>query len=104
MDPTTRASGYTIPDADPFVYYLIANSGASASSVTLPHATARGRIIQIFISTYQGAPFPALTVLRQGTDTIRVDGANSNATSLNVGRSARFVSDGAGHWLLNGAL
>ena len=63
MAPATIAnSGYTIPDSDPYIYYLIDNSGGTygaggaggsstghPASVTLPHANAGGpgRLIMI---------------------------------------------------------
>ena len=96
-----------ISDSDRILFYLV-NNASGTVIITLPHANIAGREIWIIAMCYTGAgtcsnaandsdPGNAVTVQRQGTDTIS-DSAGS-VTSYTAARSVRLISDGNGHWI-----
>jgi hypothetical protein len=94
-------SGYTIPDTDTFMYYLVNNSGSSPGNLFLPHATVKGRqliVINANLSLTSGPD--VVQVTRQGSDLIYGSSGTSGVSSLSSQRAIFLYSDGAGKWLL----
>jgi hypothetical protein len=104
-----RNSGYTIPDSDTYLYYLVNNgigttsACGAAAALNLPHSTAvgAGRIV---IASPANVPLPTtvictqlVTVAVQSGDTLRSQGG---ASSLTAAHPITAVSDGAGHWIV----
>jgi Collagen triple helix repeat (20 copies) len=107
MDPTVRATGYTIPDTDTFLVYMM-NNPSGPVTLNLPHASAAGRRLIAMVKFHTagnavgggepgGGSDTQLTVSAQSGNTIL---SNLSGTSLGVPRIVELISDGAGHWLL----
>jgi hypothetical protein len=96
---TTKHNGYTIPAADNNFYYLVANSGSTAGTITLPTTSSvgAGRVAFIFpgnVSASAGAH--ALTVSTQSPDVFCCSSGVTN--TLTVPGSLFVMSNGAGKW------
>jgi hypothetical protein len=96
---TTKHNGYTIPAMDTNIYYLVANSGATPGTITLPLTTTvgNGRLAFIFPGNASGASGDnALTVNTQGTDAFCCSAGITNTITVQQGEF--FMSNGAGKW------
>jgi hypothetical protein len=97
FDTTLHPSGYTIPDTDTFVSYLV-NNGTSSGTLVLPHATVRGRrLLAIPANASGNGSSNRLQLNTQSTDTILGTGASAVTTFATRGPVLLF-SDGSGHW------
>ncbi|MDE3167810.1 MAG: collagen-like protein [Acidobacteriota bacterium] len=106
LDPTVRPSGYTIPDNDTYLYYLVNNGvgtstacGASAI-INLPHSGAVGAGRMVIVSSANvpntsNQQCQGVTVAVQGGDTLR---SQTGGSTLSEAHPITLVSDGAGHW------
>jgi hypothetical protein len=97
LDTTLHASGYTIPDADTNLYYLVNNPVACSALpvINLPHTTASGagRMVIVTPGNVPTAPgCSSVSVAAQGSDVVVPLDASSSPHTITV------VSDGAGHW------
>jgi len=96
FDTTLHASGYTIPDTDTFVYYLVNNVGAGFGVLNLPHATVAGRRLLAIPANPSNATF-RVQVSAQSGDVIFAQSSSSQATLQSIGPILLF-SDGNHHW------
>lgn len=103
FDTTIHPNGYSIPDNDPFVYYLANNPVAGGpANLNLPHASINGRIliaIPANASPVAGADGNRIAVTAQAGDTILGSGPTA-VTILESQRPILLFSDNAGHWFL----
>ena len=92
MDPTPRSAGYTIPDTDTFLMYLVNNTASTHATITLPHANVAGKMV-ILIAANTAAS-SGITVAAQSGNTITSGSGLSGSTKL------MLISDGSGHWYM----
>jgi hypothetical protein len=101
FDTTIHPNNYTIPDTDPFIYYLVNNPLAGGpGNLNLPHANVRGRIL-IALPANASPVLPPIgnrvQVTCQAGDTILGNGATP-VTVVGSQRPLQLMSDGSGHW------
>ncbi|MBZ5677901.1 MAG: DNRLRE domain-containing protein [Acidobacteriia bacterium] len=103
LDTTIHASGYVIPDTDPYIYYLANNPLAGGpANLTLPHANVNGKVLIAIPANASPVGSPdgnRIQVLVQGSDTI-LGSAPTAVTFLESQRPICLTSDGSGHWFL----
>ncbi|MBS1858603.1 MAG: collagen-like protein [Acidobacteria bacterium] len=108
LDPTMRPSGYTIPDTDTYLYYLVNNPAGTSSAcggaatLNLPHSTVVGAGRMVIASpgnvpNSTASQCVGVAVAVQGGDTLLFQGSGS---SLSSAHPITTVSDGAGHWIV----
>lgn len=85
---------YTITDDTALSYYGVSYTTTGACDVTLPLASAGGRLVDI-IDTGSNASVHNVTISRQGSDTINGD---ISATLNQNGQSITLISDGTSSW------
>jgi Collagen triple helix repeat (20 copies) len=101
FDTTVRSSGYTIPDTDTFMYYLVNNNGSTPGILVLPHATVKGRVLIAINANLSATSGPAaVQVNRQGTDLIYGSSGTTGVTFIASQRAIFLYTDGTGKWYL----
>ena len=103
FDTTIHPTNYTVPDAAPYIYYLVNNPvGGGPANLILPHANVNGKVliaIPANASPVAGGDGNRVQVLVQGSDTI-LGSAPTAVTFLESQRPICLTSDGSGHWFL----
>jgi hypothetical protein len=92
MDTTKRSSGYTIPDTDTFMFYLVNNAVNAHATINLPHATVAGKMVILLASN--DVTNSGVTAAAQSGDSILTGSGTSASTKLIA------ISDGNHHWLI----
>jgi hypothetical protein len=93
MDTTQRSTGYTIPDTDHFLFYLIANVATANATITLPHATVAGKMV-ILIAANGVASSGIQPAVQSGNTLVSNNSGAPGVTKVIA------LSDGAGKWYI----
>lgn len=93
MDPTPRTTGYTIPDTDQFLFYLINNTASANATINLPHATVAGKMV-ILIAANAAASSGIQPAVQGGNTLVSNNGGAPGVTKVIA------LSDGAGKWYI----
>ena len=106
FDTTVHASGYSIPDTDTFIYYLVNNAGGGPGNLTLPHAAVAGRRLLAIPANAATVPTPCtvancrVQVIAQAGDTIFGTGVAAGQASFPAPGPVLMFSDGNHHWFI----
>ena len=100
FDSTVHVSGYTIPDADTFIYYVVNNPSTGPGILVLPHATVQGRLLIALNQNIYATAGNRVQVSTQGTDRILAANGTNQDISFAAQRPIMLQSDGNGHWIL----
>jgi len=107
FNTTVQASGFTIPDTDTNIFYVVNNPTSGPGILVLPHATVQGRLLIALnanpnstnLASYSTAG-NRVQINIQGTDRILAANGTSQDTSFAAQRPIMVQSDGNGHWIL----
>jgi hypothetical protein len=91
MDTTLRSNGYTIPDSDQFLYYLVNNVANAHATINLPHANVAGKMVILLAANTAANSGVTLAVQPGNTLVTTVTGASGSTKAI-------ALSDGAGKW------
>jgi hypothetical protein len=99
-------SGYTIPDTDTFIYYLVNNIGGGPGNLILPHASVAGRRLLAIPANAATVPTPCtaancrLQVTAQAGDSIFGTGVAAGQSSFLAQGPVLMFNDGNHKWFI----
>jgi hypothetical protein len=93
MDTTPRNSGYTIPDTDHFLFYLVNNVASANANITLPHGTVAGKMVILIAAN--GVASSGIKPLVQSGDTLISDNSGAPGATKVIA-----ITDGSNRWYI----
>ncbi len=93
MDPTPHSSGYTIPDTDSYLFYLVNNQASANATINLPHATVAGKMV-ILIAANGVASSGIQPAVQSGNTLVSNNSGAPGVTKVIA------LSDGSGKWFI----
>jgi hypothetical protein len=106
FDTVLHPSGYTIPDTDTFIYYLVNNTGGLAGNLNLPRATVAGRRLLAIPANAAAVSNTCTTttcriqVIAQSGDSIFGTGVPAGQSSFIAQGPVLMFSDGNHKWFI----